>query len=152
MPYQMRDVEQVVAEFRADGQPYAVFIDNNLGSRPEYLRRLCRALRPLEKIWSAAVSIDVTDDPSLVREMALAGCTGVFVGFESLDDDNLVDARKKTPAHGRLRPAGGDPARPRHPGQRQLRARLRPRPTGRVRADRRLDRGEPARSAPPSTS
>ena len=38
MPYQVRDVEQVVAEFRADGQPYGVFIDNNLGSRPEYLR------------------------------------------------------------------------------------------------------------------
>ena len=96
MPYQVRDVEQVVAEFRADGQPYAVFIDNNLGSPPEYLRRLCRALRPVEKIWSAAVSIDVTDDPSLVREMALAGCTGVFVGFESLADANLV-AHKKTP-------------------------------------------------------
>ncbi len=97
MPYQVRDVEQVVEEFQADGQPYGVFIDNNLGSRPEYLRRLCHALRPLEKIWSAAVSIDVTDDPSLVREMALAGCTGVFVGFESLTDDNLVEARKKTP-------------------------------------------------------
>jgi radical SAM superfamily enzyme YgiQ (UPF0313 family) len=97
MPYLMRDVEQVVDEFRADGQPYAVFTDNNLGSRPEYLRRLCRALRPLEKIWSAAVTIDVTDDPSLVREMALAGCTGVFIGFESLHSDNLTDARKKTP-------------------------------------------------------
>jgi radical SAM superfamily enzyme YgiQ (UPF0313 family) len=97
MPYQVRDVEQVVAEFQADGQPYGVFIDNNLGSRPEYLRRLCRALRPLEKIWSAAVSIDVTDDPALVREMALAGCTGVFVGFESLADANLEEARKKTP-------------------------------------------------------
>jgi radical SAM superfamily enzyme YgiQ (UPF0313 family) len=97
MPYLTRDAEQVVAEFRADGQPYAVFIDNNLGSRPEYLRRLCRALRPLEKIWSAAVTIDVTDDPALVREMALAGCTGVFVGFESLTDANLADAKKKTP-------------------------------------------------------
>ena len=97
MPYQVRDVEQVVAEFRADGQPYGVFIDNNLGSRPDYLRSLCRALRPLEKIWSAAVTIDVTDDPSLVREMALGGCTGVFVGFESLADENLAEARKKTP-------------------------------------------------------
>lgn len=98
MPYQVRDVEQVVEEFRADGQPYGVFVDNNLGSRPDYLRRLCRALRPLDVIWSAAVSIDVTDDPSLVREMALAGCTGVFVGFESLADENLADARKKTPS------------------------------------------------------
>ena len=55
------------------------------------------ALRPLGIIWSAAVTIDVTDDPSLVRDMALSGCTGVFIGFESLHDGNLADARKKTP-------------------------------------------------------
>ncbi|QEH32378.1 Radical SAM superfamily protein [Aquisphaera giovannonii] len=97
MPYQVRDAEQVAEEIRADGQPYAVFIDNNLGSRPEYLRRLCAALRPLEIIWSAAVTIDVTDDPSIVREMALAGCTGVFIGFESLAGENLDDAGKKSP-------------------------------------------------------
>jgi radical SAM superfamily enzyme YgiQ (UPF0313 family) len=97
MPYQMLDEQQIVEQFQADEQPYGVFVDNNLGSRPQYLRALCRALRPLEKIWSAAVSIDVTDDPSLIREMALAGCTGVFVGFESLTDQNLADARKRTP-------------------------------------------------------
>ena len=97
MPYQMRDATQIVAEFAADRQPYAVFTDNNLGSRPDYLRSLCRALRPLKKIWSAAVSIDVTDDPSLIREMALAGCTGVFIGFESLHPENIVDAQKKSP-------------------------------------------------------
>ncbi len=97
MPYLCRDPEQIAAEFCAAAQPYGVFIDNNLGSRPDYLRRLCRALRPLEKIWSAAVTIDVTDDPSVVRDMALAGCSGVFIGFESLQDANLAEARKKTP-------------------------------------------------------
>jgi len=97
MPYRMRDPQQIAGEFEADDQPYGVFIDNNLGSNREYLRKLCHALRPLNKIWSAAVSIDVTDDPGLIRTMALAGCTGVFVGFESLTDENLTDARKKTP-------------------------------------------------------
>jgi len=97
MPYRMRDPKLVAEEFEADKQSYAVFIDNNLGSRRDYLRALCQALRPLNKIWSAAVSIDVTDDPGLIREMATAGCSGVFVGFESLSDDNLADARKKTP-------------------------------------------------------
>ena len=97
MPYRMRRPEQVAAEFAADQQPYAVFIDNNLGSRKDYLRALCRALRPLNKIWSAAVSIDVTDDPGLIRDMASAGCTGVFIGFESLTDDNLAAAHKRTP-------------------------------------------------------
>lgn len=97
MPYLMRDPEQIAAEFEADGQPYGVFTDNNLGSRPEYLRALCQALRPLRKIWSAAITIDVTDNPTLVRDMALAGCTAVFIGFESLLADNITDARKKSP-------------------------------------------------------
>ncbi len=98
MPYRMRDPEQVAAEFAADRQPYGVFVDNNLGSNRPYLHKLCAALRPLNKIWSAAVTIDVTDDPALIRQMALAGCTGVFIGFESLTDDNLTEARKRTPA------------------------------------------------------
>jgi radical SAM superfamily enzyme YgiQ (UPF0313 family) len=97
MPYRMRDPAQIAAEFTESGEPYGVFIDNNLGSRRDYLAALCRALRPIRKIWSAAVTIDVTDDVGLIREMALAGCTGVFIGFESLSDDNLAAARKKTP-------------------------------------------------------
>ena len=97
MPYRMREPKQIAAEFEADGQPYAVFVDNNLGSNRGYLRELCRELRPLKKIWSAAVTIDVTDDPGLLRDMATAGCSGVFVGFESLTDANLVEAHKKTP-------------------------------------------------------
>jgi radical SAM superfamily enzyme YgiQ (UPF0313 family) len=97
MPYQKRPPEQVAAEFVADGQPYGVFTDNNLGSDRAYLHALCAALAPLERIWSAAVSIDVTDSPALVRAMALAGCTGVFVGFESLNERNLKAAHKRTP-------------------------------------------------------
>ena len=61
-----------------------------------FARTLPRAAAA-EKIWSAAVTLDVTGDPALVREMALAGCTGVFIGFESLTDQNLADARKRTP-------------------------------------------------------
>jgi radical SAM superfamily enzyme YgiQ (UPF0313 family) len=95
--YQMREPAQVARELEATGEPYAVFVDNNLGSNRRYLRDLCRALRPLRKIWSAAVTLDVTDDPSLVREMALAGCTGVFIGFESLTDANIRLAGKRSP-------------------------------------------------------
>jgi len=97
MPYRMRDPQDIRRQWEADDQPYAVFTDNNLGSRPDYLRALCQALQPMGKIWSAAVTLDVTDEPGLVRKMALAGCTGVFIGFESLADDNLKQARKRTP-------------------------------------------------------
>ena len=145
MPYHLRDPQQIVDEILADDQPYAVFTDNNLGSRPAYLRELCRALRPVERIWSAAVSLDVTDHPDVVREMALAGCTGVFVGLESLQGENITDQRKKSP-------------RPEDYARRvalfhehgiqvnaKLRARVRSRPAGYLRTHVRLGRGEPRR-------
>jgi radical SAM superfamily enzyme YgiQ (UPF0313 family) len=93
----MRTPEQVAAEFRETQAPYGVFVDNNLGSNRRYLRSLCQALAPLGKIWSAAVTLDVTDDPTLVRDMALAGCTGVFIGFESLTDRNISASGKRSP-------------------------------------------------------
>ena len=97
MPYRVREPEDVARQIEAEGQPYAVFLDNNLGGKRDYLRLLCRALRPIGAMWSAAVTLDVTDEPSLVRDMALAGCAGVFVGFETLSDENLANARKRTP-------------------------------------------------------
>jgi len=97
MPYQTRDAEEIARQFSATREPYGVFTDNNLGSRREYLSALCRAMGRTGTIWSAAVSLDVTDEPDLVREMALGGCTSVFVGFESLVGENLDAARKKSP-------------------------------------------------------
>ena len=97
MPYRVRSPHDIARQIEADRQPYFVFVDNNLGARHDYLRQLCRAVRPLGKIWSAAVTLDVTDDPSLLRDMALSGCTGVFIGFETLNDENLANARKRTP-------------------------------------------------------
>ena len=107
--------------FARRDQPYAVFIDNNLGSRPDYLRELCQALQPLRKIWTAAVSIDVTDDHTLVREMAMAGCTGgvrQFPHSDSLPCDTAVptNGSRGTPAAPRLEPYDTAHAvfRPRH--------------------------------------
>ena len=98
MPYRVRDPEEIRRQFAADGQPYGVFIDNNLGSQTRVPCGPCAArCGRWRRIWSAAVTLDVTDDPGLVREMALAGCTGVFVGFETLTDENLAHARKRTP-------------------------------------------------------
>src|SRR4051812_4574640 len=44
IPYRMRTPKQVVGEFLANDEPYAVFVDNNLGSKRDYLHELCRAL------------------------------------------------------------------------------------------------------------
>jgi radical SAM superfamily enzyme YgiQ (UPF0313 family) len=51
IPYETRPPEDVAAELAATGAPYGVFIDNNLGASRGYLRALCRALAPLERIY-----------------------------------------------------------------------------------------------------
>lgn len=97
MPYSCRHPQQIVDEIKHTGEKYVVFIDNNLGADKDYLKELCNALKPLEIIWNAAVTLDVTDDPELVMEMALSGCIGVFIGFESLNTNNIIDQNKKSP-------------------------------------------------------
>ena len=63
-----------------------------------YLRALCQALRAARARSGAPRSPWTSPTiPSLVREMALAGCTGVFIGFEILTDDNLRAAGKRSP-------------------------------------------------------
>jgi radical SAM superfamily enzyme YgiQ (UPF0313 family) len=95
--FSTRHPADVARQFAESDEPYGVFLDNNLGAHPGYLLRLCRELRPLKKIWSAAVTLDITDDPEWVRAMAVAGCTGVFVGLESLNEENLRQSGKRGP-------------------------------------------------------
>jgi radical SAM superfamily enzyme YgiQ (UPF0313 family) len=93
--YEARNPGDVARELAAIDEPYAVFVDNNLGSDREYLRSLCLALKPVGKIWSAAVTPDVADDPALVRAMSAAGCMGVFLGLESVNPASLAEAGKR---------------------------------------------------------
>ena len=50
-----------------------VFLDNNLGGSPKYLRELCEALIPLKKTWGCALTFNVLKDEALVKLMARAG-------------------------------------------------------------------------------
>ena len=101
------DAEQVVARVRArPASPTASSSTTTSARDRDYLRALCRALAPAREIWSAAVTIDVTDDPALVREMALAGCTGVFVGFEIAAPTRTSPTRGKQRRRRRTTPGG----------------------------------------------
>ena len=86
----------MLAEIDALGEPFVVFTDNNLMADPQYAMALCRALETRDVIWTAAVTADVGRDPRLVAAMAAAGCQGVFIGLETLADQNLRASRKRT--------------------------------------------------------
>ncbi|HNQ22962.1 MAG TPA: radical SAM protein [Phycisphaerae bacterium] len=93
--YRQRPIDEVVREFAAIREKHVLVVDDNLiGTRAEHIARakdLFRALirAKLGKQWIAQATINMADDEELLTLAAQAGCTGVFVGFESLTAEGL---------------------------------------------------------------
>ena len=90
-----RPVADLVAEIEAVGPRHVFFVDDNLFVDSGRARELFEALVPLRVRWSCQVSIDATRDPSLVRLMRRSGCLSALIGFESLDERNLQQMKKR---------------------------------------------------------
>lgn len=71
-----------------------IFLDNNLGGSPAYLRELCTALLPLKKTWGCALTFNILRDEELVRLMARAGCRYIYTGLESLNPESIKSMNK----------------------------------------------------------
>lgn len=88
-----RPVEHVTDELRSLGKRI-LFMDDNLTSSREYAKELFSAMIPLKKRWYSQCSVSLAEDDELLSLAAQSGCRGVFVGFESLSQDNLRAWRK----------------------------------------------------------
>ncbi len=99
-----KSVVQVLAELdqlRAAGWREAVFIvdDNFIGNKAR-AKQLCVALaqwRSQHKInfdFSTEASLNLADDPELMRLMKEAGFTSVFLGIETPDESSLIASNK----------------------------------------------------------
>lgn len=97
--YRFRPVHEVVDEivfnvrwnenFFGLAKDKFVFLDNNLGGSPQYLKELCHALIPLRKIWGCSLSFNILRNEELVKLMAKAGCRYVYTGLESLNPESI---------------------------------------------------------------
>lgn len=91
--FRARPVEHVTDELRSLGKRI-LFMDDNLTSSREYAKELFSAMIPLKKRWYSQCSVSLAEDDELLSLAAQSGCRGVFVGFESLSQDNLRAWRK----------------------------------------------------------
>ena len=87
--FRQRPIGEVVAEIASLPERFFVFVDDSLTADLDYARELFAALRPLNKRWISQSTLTVTEDPSLVRRAAEAGCVGLFVGLETFSEHNL---------------------------------------------------------------
>jgi radical SAM superfamily enzyme YgiQ (UPF0313 family) len=56
---------------------------------------LFTALRSCGVHWACQISLDIVQHPQLLDLMAQSGCIGVLIGFETLNEANLLQMKKK---------------------------------------------------------
>jgi radical SAM superfamily enzyme YgiQ (UPF0313 family) len=99
--YRQRSITDVVREFQLIREKHVLVVDDNLiGTRHEHIARAkdlfcAMAKANLRKQWVAQASINFADDEELMELAAKAGCSGVFIGFESPTPEGLLELGKK---------------------------------------------------------
>jgi len=86
--FRARPVEHVIDELRSLGKRI-LFMDDSLTTRTDYAKELFARMIPLRKRWYSQCSISITEDDELLQLAARSGCGGLFIGLESLSQDNL---------------------------------------------------------------
>ena len=111
--YRHRTVADVIEEIRATGDRFIQLGDDNIISDPVFTADLFRAMAELDIRWMGQSTISIADDPALLRLAVESGCSGLFIGLESLNRENLegsekgfCDAARYAEAIARIRDAG----------------------------------------------
>jgi radical SAM superfamily enzyme YgiQ (UPF0313 family) len=96
--YRERPVEQVLAELELirKTQTFAFFVDDNLVANRRYALSLFSGMKGMGFKWLSHAPIDFGRDPELLQAAGEAGCVGMFVGFESLNEEALKAMGKVT--------------------------------------------------------
>lgn len=96
--YRERPLDLVLSELeslRKNGS-FVFFVDDNLVANRRYALALFSGMRGMGLKWLSHAPIDLARDPALLRATGEAGCVGMFVGFESLNQKTLVAMGKHT--------------------------------------------------------
>jgi radical SAM superfamily enzyme YgiQ (UPF0313 family) len=89
--YRMRPVSEVEKEIQSleRSKAYIFFVDDNLVGNLSHAKELLTMLTRYRLRWVSQGPIHIAEDDALVKLMARAGCHGLFIGFESLREENL---------------------------------------------------------------
>jgi len=89
-----KPVADVVADIRQMHAKRVIFLDLNLIADVGYAKELFRALVPLGIQWGGLATTTIAWDDELLDLAARSGCRGLLIGFESLNQASLVEAKK----------------------------------------------------------
>jgi radical SAM superfamily enzyme YgiQ (UPF0313 family) len=86
--FRARPINEVFEELNMLSR-YIIFMDDNIIGDREYAKELFAKMIPLNKRWFSQCSIRIAYDDDLLRLAYDSGCRGMFIGLESISQDNL---------------------------------------------------------------
>jgi radical SAM superfamily enzyme YgiQ (UPF0313 family) len=89
-----KPVADVVADIKQMGAKRVIFLDLNLIADVPYAKELFTALIPLKIRWGGLATTTIAWDGELLDLAARSGCRGLLIGFESLNQESLKEAKK----------------------------------------------------------
>lgn len=84
-----RDPEDVAREAAEFSGKTFILIDLSPSSDQEYFGRLADAFAPLGKYWGGLATLNITDNPKLMKRLERSGCRGLLIGLESQNTKTL---------------------------------------------------------------
>ncbi len=96
--FRFKSVEQVAEEIKfiksVNINPRISFADDNMFVNKNYSKSLLEKIIPLNIRWFAQTDISVAEDMELLILLKKSGCSILFIGFESLSEDELKNVNK----------------------------------------------------------
>jgi radical SAM superfamily enzyme YgiQ (UPF0313 family) len=89
-----KPVADVVADLKQMNARRVIFLDLNLIADIPYAKELFTALIPLKIRWGGLATTTIAWDDELLDLAARSGCKGLLIGFESVNQATLLEAKK----------------------------------------------------------
>jgi radical SAM superfamily enzyme YgiQ (UPF0313 family) len=87
-------VDDALAEIERLSGRHLYFLDDHLFGHPRFAAALFEGMRGMGRLWQAAATVPSVLKPGLLELAVESGLRSLFVGFETLNPDNLRAQRK----------------------------------------------------------
>ena len=93
--FRTRNIKAIIKEIEELNHPLIGFLDDNLMGNKAFAKKLFYELIPLKIRWLGQASLTIADDRELLRLAKRSGCSGLFIGIESIKESGLKEINKK---------------------------------------------------------
>jgi radical SAM superfamily enzyme YgiQ (UPF0313 family) len=107
--FYLQPLDDALAQIEGLPGRHLYFLDDNLFGSPPFAAALFAAMRGMGRVGQAAATVQAVLQPGLLEQAVAAGCRSLFIGFETLSDDDLR-AQRKLQNLGRSDAGGGSRA------------------------------------------